>query len=195
MSAKTSTEVVIAGKVYTLSGYEGTDYLQNVAAYLNKKICEFDIVDGYRHLPANMKSTMLELNVADDYFKARAQIDKLEEERELKEKELYDLKHELVQKQMELEELKEQMEEQIGKLQKQVDQKAEQLKEEESNSRDVEELWSEAEQRIKQLEIENKELKLSKERLESALEDTIFGNSSGHSGKNGKKKKIDAKNS
>lgn len=192
MSAKTSTEVVIDGKVYTLSGYEEIDYLQSVAAYLNKKICEFDIVDGYRHLPANMKSTMLELNVADDYFKARAQIDKLEEDRELKEKELYDLKHELVQKEMELEELQEQMkklEKQMEELQKQVDQKEEQLKEEESNSRDVEELWSEAEQRIKQLEIENKELKLGKERLESALEDTIFGNSSGHSGKNGKRRK------
>ena len=31
MSAKTSAEVVIDGKVYTLSGYEGEEYLQKVA--------------------------------------------------------------------------------------------------------------------------------------------------------------------
>ena len=35
MSAKTSAEVVIDGKVYTLSGYEGEEYLQKVASYIN----------------------------------------------------------------------------------------------------------------------------------------------------------------
>ena len=34
MSAKTSAEVVIDGKVYTLSGYEGEEYLQKVASYI-----------------------------------------------------------------------------------------------------------------------------------------------------------------
>ena len=38
MAAKTSAEVVIDGKVYTLSGYEGEEYLQKVAAYINNKI-------------------------------------------------------------------------------------------------------------------------------------------------------------
>ena len=32
MSAKTNAEVVIDGKVYTLSGYENEEYLQKVAA-------------------------------------------------------------------------------------------------------------------------------------------------------------------
>ena len=41
MSAKTSAEVVIDGKVYTLSGYEGEEYLQKVASYINGKINEF----------------------------------------------------------------------------------------------------------------------------------------------------------
>ena len=43
MSAKTNAEVVIDGKVYTLSGYENEEYLQKVAAYINNKIAEFDI--------------------------------------------------------------------------------------------------------------------------------------------------------
>ena len=37
MSAKTNAEVVIDGKVYTLSGYENEEYLQKVAAYINNK--------------------------------------------------------------------------------------------------------------------------------------------------------------
>ena len=89
MSAKTSAEVVIDGKVYTLSGYEGEEYLQKVAAYINNKIVEFDTIEDYKHLPMNMKGTLIQLNIADDYFKAKAQVEKLERDIELKEKELY----------------------------------------------------------------------------------------------------------
>ena len=38
MEVKTSAEVVIDGKVYTLNGYEGEEYLQKVASYINGKI-------------------------------------------------------------------------------------------------------------------------------------------------------------
>ncbi len=71
MSAKTNAEVVIDGKVYTLSGYENEEYLQKVAAYINNKIAEFDDMDEYKHLPGNMKSTLIELNIADDYFQGK----------------------------------------------------------------------------------------------------------------------------
>ena len=100
MSAKTSAEVVIDGKVYTLSGYEGEEYLQKVAAYINNKINEFDAIDSTRHLPGNMKSTLIQLNIADDYFKAKAQVEKLERDLEMKERELYDLKHDLISNQI-----------------------------------------------------------------------------------------------
>ena len=39
-SAKHFTEVLIGGKVYTLSGFEGEEYLQKVSSYLNHKITE-----------------------------------------------------------------------------------------------------------------------------------------------------------
>lgn len=100
MSAKTSAEVVIDGKVYTLSGYEGEEYLQRVAAYINNKIAEFESMDDYRSIPLNMKGTLLQLNIADDYFKAKAQVEKLERDMELRDKELYDLKHDLISNQI-----------------------------------------------------------------------------------------------
>ncbi len=103
MSAKTSAEVVIDGKVYTLSGYEGEEYLQKVAAYINSKIAEFNSLDQYRHISLNMKATLIQLNIADDYFKAKAQVEKLERDIELKDKEIYDLKHDLISNQIKTE--------------------------------------------------------------------------------------------
>ena len=51
MAEKTSAEVVIGGKVYTLSGYESEEYLQKVAVYINGKLNEFDsIAVSYTHL-------------------------------------------------------------------------------------------------------------------------------------------------
>lgn len=96
MPEKTSAEVVIDGKVYTLSGYEEEEYLQKVATYINNKLNEINAIEEFRRFPADMKATMLHLNIADDYFKAKAQVEKLEQEREKKEHEIYNLKHELV---------------------------------------------------------------------------------------------------
>jgi len=123
MSAKTNAEVVIDGKVYTLSGYENEEYLQKVAAYINNKIAEFDDMDEYKHLPGNMKSTLIELNIADDYFKAKALVEKLEGDIENKDKEIYDLKHELIAAQIKAEssakEIKE-LKSEINKYQKNI---------------------------------------------------------------------------
>ena len=90
-------------KVYTLSGYEGEEYLQKVGAYINSKINEFDAIEEYRHLPLNMKATLIQLNIADDYFKAKDKAEKLARDIELKEKEIYDLKHELISNQVKTE--------------------------------------------------------------------------------------------
>ena len=103
MSSKTDTEVIIGGKVFTLSGYESEDYLQKVASYINNKVIEYGKVDSFRRQPLETQGVLLQLNIADDYFKAKKQISILEEELQAKEKELYDLKHELISSQIKLE--------------------------------------------------------------------------------------------
>lgn len=103
MSTKTDTEVIIGGKVFTLSGYESEEYLQKVASYINNKVTEYGKVDSFRRQPLDTQSVLLQLNIADDYFKAKKQITILEEDIETKEKEIYDLKHELIAAQMKLE--------------------------------------------------------------------------------------------
>ncbi len=105
MSVKTTTEVVIGGKICTLSGYEEEEYLQKVAAYINAKINELDELQSTRLLPQMMKGTLIQINLADDYFKAKAQIEKLEHEAVQKDKEIYDLKHDIIAAQITAENL------------------------------------------------------------------------------------------
>lgn len=103
MSAKTDTEVIIGGKVFTLSGYESEEYLQKVASYINNKVAEYNKVDQFRRQPLDIQNVLLQLNIADDYFKAKKQISMLEEDIDGKEKEIYDLKHELIAARMKME--------------------------------------------------------------------------------------------
>ena len=105
MAVKTDVEVIIGGKMFTLSGYESEEYLQKVASYINNKTNEYNKVDAFKRQPFEKQSVLLQLNIADDYFKAKKQIDVLEEEVKEKEKELYDLKHELISTQIKLENL------------------------------------------------------------------------------------------
>ena len=103
MSSKTDTEVIIGGKVFTLSRYESEEYLQKVASYINNKITEYNKNESFKRLTLDMQNVLLQLNIADDYFKAKKQINILEEEIQTKEKELYNLKHELIASQIKLE--------------------------------------------------------------------------------------------
>ena len=102
-SSKNFTEVLIGGKVFTLSGFESEEYLQKVSTYLNHKIDECSSSEGYRKQSAETRSVLLALNIADDYFKARKQGGTLESDIEAKDKEMYDLKHELISVQIKLE--------------------------------------------------------------------------------------------
>ncbi len=103
MIGNNDIEVVIGGKVITLSGSESEEYIQKVASYINNKIAEYNNVDSFRRQPADMQNILLLLNIADDYFKTKKQIDSLQDEIDAKDRELYDLKHELIASQIKLE--------------------------------------------------------------------------------------------
>ena len=105
MAVKTDAEVIIGGKVYTLCGYESVEYLQKVASYINNKLNEYNAMEGFRRAPMDMQNVLMQINLADDYFKAKNQIAAMQEELEAKDKEVYDLKHELVTTQMKMENL------------------------------------------------------------------------------------------
>lgn len=75
MADKTDTEITIAGRKYTLSGVASEEYLKQVADYLNRKIHEMSDDMSYWKLNGEMKTLMLQLNLADDYFKEKERAD------------------------------------------------------------------------------------------------------------------------
>ena len=96
LRAKTDTEVLIGGKIYTVSGDESEEYLQRIASYINGKISEYSRIDNYKRQTLDTQNVLLQLNIADELFKARKQIKILEADIEAKDKELYDAKHDLI---------------------------------------------------------------------------------------------------
>ena len=106
MAVKNTAQVVIGGKIITLGGYESEEYLQKVAAYMNGKISELSRLQGYSRQPMETKHTLLSLNIADDYFKAKKQVEMFEQDIQLKDQEMYNLKHELITLRMQIEDAK-----------------------------------------------------------------------------------------
>ena len=96
MSSKNYVDVIIDGKIYNIGGFESEAYLQKVATYINNMIQDFKQNESYRMQNMDTQRILLEINIANDYFKAKKQADMLEGDLELKEKEVYDLKHELI---------------------------------------------------------------------------------------------------
>lgn len=123
MAQKIDIPVVINGKVYTLSGYEGEDYLQNVATYINGKISECKTSEQYRRMNTEYQGILLALNIADDYFKAKNRADEVAKDDTEKEQQLYDLRHEVIEAQIKHEaalKLVEEYKEQVNALQRKI---------------------------------------------------------------------------
>lgn len=113
MASKNTVEVLINKKTYSLVSYESEEYMQKIASYINNKINELAQNEGYKRLPADMREILTYVNLADDYFKAKKSADSLQDNNDANDKEIYDLKHELVAAQIkqdaavkEIEELK-----------------------------------------------------------------------------------------
>lgn len=123
MAQKNDIKVVISNKVYTLSGQESEDYLQNVATYINGKIAECQSSEAYRRFNAEYQNVLLALNIADDYFKAKDQVNQMLTEDDDKDKQIYDLRHEVIEVQIKYESAQKMIEEykeKISELQRQI---------------------------------------------------------------------------
>ena len=96
MNTKNDVEVVIGGKQYTLSGYESSGYLQNIATHINDKLAQLRQQEGYTKLDIDVKNILLAINLADDYYKAQKSADDLQKANEDLEKEIFDMKHDMI---------------------------------------------------------------------------------------------------
>ena len=111
MNEKHYAQVLIDGQIYTLGGAEEAQYLQKVASYINDKTAQLKAKDGFSKQSQEYQSVMIQLNIADDYFKAAEQARESQKQRDDMEKESYSLKHDLVTMQMKLENLERKLQE------------------------------------------------------------------------------------
>ena len=92
MKEKNIVDVIIAGRRYKLSGYETTEYIHRVAAYINSKYDEFKTPNLQSR---EMRSVLVSVNLTDELFKKNEEIDQIKREFEETDRKVFDLKHEL----------------------------------------------------------------------------------------------------
>lgn len=107
MSKAIDVEVLIGDRQYTISGVEGSEYIQKIATHINGKLAEFRKKEGYAALDVDMKNIQLAINLSDDYYKAMQELQEVRAEYQDKEREIFDMKHELVSMQSKMDKLME----------------------------------------------------------------------------------------
>lgn len=105
MTKKNDTEVLIGGRKYTMCGVESSEYLQQVASYINEKISQFKENDAYRMMDMELRNVLLAINIADDYFKTADEVTELKEDSKMKDKQVLDMKHDIIHLQEQITEL------------------------------------------------------------------------------------------
>ena len=76
---KIRTTVRIAGKDYTIASYDPAEYVNRVAAHVDRKMSELGLVT---RLPAAQLAVLAAVNATDDMLKSRDEIDRLRRELE-----------------------------------------------------------------------------------------------------------------
>jgi cell division protein ZapA len=75
---KNIVEVVIAGNIIPLAGFESEEYIRELAAYVDKKIA----VMGNTYLNTFLQNIFIAINIADDYFKQKMLNDSFSNDKE-----------------------------------------------------------------------------------------------------------------
>jgi cell division protein ZapA len=96
MADVNETQVIIAGKVLTLTGYETAEYTQKVANYINKKMEECRNAVSFRSQNKETQMLLVALNIADDYMKIHEKLAENEQLIKDKDTEIYNLKHDII---------------------------------------------------------------------------------------------------
>ena len=110
MNKMNGVDVLIQNKKYTLCGYESDEYLQKIATYINNKYDELKVKNFFRTLDSDMKSILMQINIADDYYKLQGKLKDLENVNDSNCEELYNIKHDAIALQEKLDQANRQIE-------------------------------------------------------------------------------------
>lgn len=102
----TEIEVLLEGKVYKISGCESVEYMQKVANYINAKERELKASSSYNKLPDVLRAYLMNLNIADDYFKMKQKYEEIKRQLEKQDRDICRIKHEAADLQTKLAQMK-----------------------------------------------------------------------------------------
>lgn len=103
---KFNSEVSIDGKVFTVSGGDDPAHIRELTDYINHKLEHMKSDPDYSRQAYGVRQLLLMLDFAEDYSRARKEIEAANEKFAAKEAEFYDLRREMVSLQMEMDELR-----------------------------------------------------------------------------------------
>ncbi len=105
MNPKNEVQVVIDGKVLTMTGTEDEMQIQRVASCVNRMIKKLEGTEMYHSLPTDLKPLLIELNIAEELIRTQERVEELEEDLQFKENELAGVKQTLAETELMLERL------------------------------------------------------------------------------------------
>ena len=120
---RNTIEVIINKKVYRLSGTESEEYMQMLARHIDHKMAELSASAGYDKMTSEYQNLLLALNLADDYYKCKEEVDSMDKEAAGRERQFYEMKHEMIDTKIQCETLEKLVSEnknQITELQKEI---------------------------------------------------------------------------
>lgn len=124
MSDKNNTKVLIDGQVYTLSGQESEEYIQKVALYINNKLDTLKKSDNGQKMNTRLMNVLLALNIADELFKERTNVESFDARMDDKDRKIEALKNVVAESEDEKEALKrrlDELEKDINSYKKELD--------------------------------------------------------------------------
>ena len=176
MRQKNDTEVLIGGTRYTISGYESAEYIMKIATYINDKLSVIKKNTDPRLLDNDIKNILLQINIADDYYKQAARTQAVTEEKNDADKALFELKHEMMKLTEQVEKLTARNK-QLEEEKKKTVETQEQLEEERKKNTGLQgQLEEERKKNIglqEQLEEEKKKIAEVQEQLEEEKKKTV----------------------
>jgi len=75
MGKRNNFNITLAGKTYTLCGEESAEYLKSIGTYIEKKYNGYYDNLSFRSQPVDMQHILMQLNIADDYFKCKEKLE------------------------------------------------------------------------------------------------------------------------
>lgn len=177
MKTKTNAEVIIGGKRYNISGYESEEYLQKIASYINGKYSDMEAQGLFRLMDMDMRTILMHINIADDYFKLKEQVGDIAAERDTQNGELFNVKQDLIELQKEHEALKVKYKQRKTDFETEIDELKEKLNNEEKKSikfetenKGLKSTLAESEKVAKKGDVESVNLKKEIEKLKADAE-------------------------